>query len=493
MLPPASAPLAARMRPRTLDEYVGQHHVVGAGSTLRALLERDELCSVVLWGPPGSGKTSLAAVIAATTDAAWEELSAVSAGVKDVRAVIDRARTRLQAATPSDRARTRLQATTPSDRAGTRLQAATPSDGSRTGLQGATPNRRGRRTVLFLDEIHRFNKAQQDALLPAVEHGWFTLVGATTENPFFELTAPLLSRCQLVRLEPLDAEAISTIVRRAVTDPDRGYGGRVALDDDARHHLVAAADGDARVALVTLEAAVEAASADAADGVVSVTLDDVVAALASKRLRYDKDGDQHYDQASAFIKSLRGSDPDAAVYWLVRMLDAGEDPRFLARRMVIFASEDVGLADRGALGLSVAAFEALDRVGLPEARFNLVHAAIALATAPKSDSVKRALGAADAAVSEAGNAAVPPHLRDAHYRGARRLGHGVGYRSPHDYADAHVRQQYLPDELVGRVLYRPTEYGDEAQIARRVARWRSQATRSSADTTAPDDGRSGAS
>ncbi|MBW3578307.1 MAG: replication-associated recombination protein A [Actinobacteria bacterium] len=471
VLPPASAPLAARMRPRTLDEYVGQHHVVGAGSTLRALLERDELGSVVLWGPPGSGKTSLAAVIAATTDAAWEELSAVSAGVKDVRAVIDRARTRLQA---------------------------------------ATRNGRGRRTVLFLDEIHRFNKAQQDALLPAVEHGWFTLVGATTENPFFELTAPLLSRCQLVRLEPLDAEAICTIVRRAVSDPDRGYGGRVTLGEDARHHLVAAADGDARVALVTLEAAVEAASGDASDGVVSVTLDDVVAALASKRLRYDKDGDQHYDQTSAFIKSLRGSDPDAAVYWLVRMLDAGEDPRFLARRMVIFASEDVGLADRDALGLAVAAFEALDRVGLPEARFNLVHAAIALATAPKSDSVKQALGAADAAVSEAGNAAVPPHLRDAHYRGARRLGHGVGYRSPHDYAGAHVGQQYLPDELVGQVLYRPTENGDEAQIARRVARWRSQVTRSGAnttvdagadttvdagrsETTATDDGRSGAS
>ncbi|HEX2029566.1 MAG TPA: replication-associated recombination protein A [Nitriliruptorales bacterium] len=441
VLPPATAPLAARMRPRSLDQFVGQEHAVGDGTPLRTLLARDALSSIVLWGPPGSGKTSLAAVVAATTAAAWEELSAVSAGVKDVRAVIERARERRQAT--------------------------------------------GRRTLLFIDEIHRFNKAQQDALLPAVENGWVTLVGATTENPFFELNAPLLSRCLLVRLEPLDEEAVTAIVQRALTDPEHGYGGRVQLEEAALRHLVATADGDARTALVTLEAAVEAATRGAARGVApgtrdlpgegtpqTVDIDDVATALASRRLRYDKAADQHYDQVSAFIKSLRGSDPDAAVYWLVRMLEAGQDPRFLARRMVIFASEDVGLADHTALPTAVAAFEALDRVGLPEARFNLAQAAIALATAPKSDSVKRALGAADTAVQEAGNAPVPVHLRDAHYRSAFRLGHGVGYRYPHDYAGAHVAQQYLPDELVGQVLYEPTQHGDEVLVAERLRAWR---------------------
>ncbi len=416
------APLAARMRPRTLDEYVGQHDVVGQGTTLRALLERDELGSVILWGPPGSGKTSLAAVVANTTDAAWEELSAVSAGVKDVRGVIERARAR---------------------------------DG---------------RTVLFIDEIHRFNKSQQDALLPAVEHGWVVLVGATTENPFFELNSPLLSRCRLVRLEPLGDDDVREIVRRALVDPERGYGGRLELTEEAEDHLVAAADGDARTGLVALEAAVEAAGG--ADVVTTIGRDAVADALTSVRLRYDKAGDAHYDEISAFIKSMRGGDSDAAVYWLLRMLEAGEDPRFLARRMVVFASEDVGLADRSVLPIAVAAFEALDRVGLPEATYNLVHAAIALSVAPKSDSLKRALKAGTAAVREAGNAPVPPHLRDAHYKAAKRLGHGVGYRYPHDYAGAHVAQQYLPDALAGRRLYEPTDHGDEAEVSERVARWR---------------------
>jgi putative ATPase len=447
--PDASAPLAARMRPRSLDEYVGQTEIIGEGTTLRRLLERDELGSVLLWGPPGSGKTSLAAVIAETTHAAWEELSAVSAGVKDVRAVIDRARTRLDAS--------------------------------------------GRRTVLFLDEIHRFNKAQQDALLPAVEHGWVILVGATTENPFFELNAPLISRCRLLRLETLDDEAVRAIARRALADPDRGYGGRVQLTDEAEEHLLRAADGDARTALVTLEAAVDAnGGPDTDDGPLTLTLEDVHAALAAPRLRYDKAGDAHYDEVSAFIKSMRGGDPDAAVYWLLRMLEAGEDPRFVARRMVIFASEDIGLGDRAALPTAVAAFEALDRVGLPEATYNLVHAAIALATAPKSDGVKRALGAGRRAVREHPNAAVPPHLRDAHYRAAERLGHGVGYRYPHDYDAGHVAQQYLPDELVGERLYEPTRRGDEAEVAERLARWRGDTDDSdgrddTAGATPPDE------
>jgi putative ATPase len=303
---------------------------------LRSLLERDQLASVILWGPAGTGKTSLAAVIAAVTDAAWEELSAVSAGVKDVRAVIERGRQRLEAT--------------------------------------------GRRTVLFLDEIHRFNKAQQDALLPAVENRWIVLVGATTENPFFELNPPLISRCHLARLEPLGEDAVRAIVRRALADPERGYGDRVELPAEPEEHLVTVADGDARTALVVLEAAVDSAGGPPAEGRLEVSREDVHAALTSPRLRYEKAGDAHYDEISAFIKSMRGGDPDASVYWLLRMLEAGEDPRFLARRMVIFASEDVGLADRTALPTAVAAFEALDRVGLPEATFNLVHAAVVTAT-----------------------------------------------------------------------------------------------------------------
>jgi putative ATPase len=448
--PRPDAPLAARMRPRTLAEYVGQTEVVGEGTTLRRLLERDELGSVILWGPPGSGKTSLAAVIANSTQAAWEELSAVSAGVKDVRATIQRAEERQQAA---------------------------------------------RRTVLFLDEIHRFNKAQQDALLPAVESGAITLVGATTENPFFEVNAPLLSRCRLIRLDPLTDEDVGEILDRAVTDPERGYGERIQLDEEARRHLVGAADGDARIALTSLEAAVDAAGgpgaapavaehaagpADTAGGPAdpahpgprTITPEDVVAAFTGPRLRYDKAGDAHYDEVSAFIKSMRGGDPDASVYWLMRMLEAGEDPRFLARRMVILASEDVGLADRTALPTAVAAFEALDRVGLPEATYNLVHAAVALATAPKSNALKNAIAAGRRAVAEHPNDPVPPHLRDAHYRGARRIGHGVGYRYPHDYPGAHVAQQYLPHGLVGQRLYHPTDHGDEDEVASRLAAWR---------------------
>jgi putative ATPase len=427
---PSAMPLAARLRPRDLDEFVGQLDALGKGRPLRSMLDQGELRSLILWGPPGVGKTSLATVIAAHVDAAWVELSAVTAGVKDVRRLIDEGRSRLDL--------------------------------------------RGRRTVLFVDEIHRFNKGQQDALLPGVEAGWVTLIGATTENPFFELNAPLLSRCQLVRLEPLTGDEVRTLLERAAQDPLRGFGGRVTLDEDAVDHLVHVGDGDARAALTALEIAAAAAGVTrpGADGpTADLGVDDV--AQAMQRFRYDKSADGHYDQVSAFIKSLRGSDPDAAVYWLLRMLEAGEDPRFLARRMVIFASEDVGLADRQALPLAVAAFDALDKVGLPEARFALTHAAIALAVAPKSNAVTRAIGAGLDAVRRHGNAPVPPSLRDAHYRGARDLGHGVGYDYPHDHPSGFVaRARHLPDELGDVVLYEPSRHGHEAAVADRVAELR---------------------
>jgi putative ATPase len=437
---PMSMPLAARLRPRDLDEYVGQLDALGPGKPLRAMLDRGELRSLILWGPPGVGKTSLATVVAAHVDAAWVELSAVTAGVKDVRRLIEEGRSRAEL--------------------------------------------RSRRTVLFVDEIHRFNKGQQDALLPGVEAGWVTLIGATTENPFFELNAPLLSRCQLVRLQPLTADDVRTLLERACDDPERGFGGRVRLDDEAVEHLLHVGDGDARASLSALEVAAAAAGVTTAgtEGPTAVVTVDAVAD-AMQRFRYDKSADGHYDQVSAFIKSMRGSDPDAAVYWLLRMLESGEDPRFLARRMVIFASEDVGLADRGALTLALAAFDALDKVGLPEARFALTHAAIGLAVAPKSNAVTRAIGAGLEAVRRHGNLDVPPHLRDAHYRGARDLGHGAGYDYPHDHPSGFAAEQrYLPERLDGTVLYDPSRHGHEAAVADRVADLRAQA-RSARRTT----------
>ena len=409
---PASAPLAARLRPRTLDEVVGQQHLLGPGAALRAAIENDRLSSIVLWGPPGTGKTTLAHVVAAATKAAFTELSAVTSGVKDVRAAIEQARARRQTV--------------------------------------------DRGTVLFIDEIHRFNKSQQDALLPAVEDGSVILIGATTENPSFEVNAPLLSRSLLYRLEPLTDDDVGEILRRAIVDP-RGLPG-AQVDDDALAALASAADGDARAALTGLEAAVAAAGGGPVDEAA------VRRALTGKRLRYDKSADQHYDQVSAFIKSMKGSDPDAAVYWLVRMLTAGEDPRFLARRMVILASEDIGLADPQALPIAVAAFEALDRVGLPEARFALVEVAVYLALAPKSNSVLRALAAADQAVARLGNAEVPPHLRDAHYRSAASLGHGVGYAYPHNDPRGWVDQRYLPDGLARGDIYEPGPHGAEPHL-----------------------------
>ena len=414
------APLAARMRPCTLDEVAGQRHLVGAGKPLRALIETDALRSVILWGPPGVGKTTLATLIATVTERAFETLSAVSAGVKDVREVIGLARRRLGG--------------------------------------------EGRRTILFLDEIHRFNRAQQDALLPAVEDGLLVLVGATTENPYFEINGPLLSRALLFRLEPLDQADIATVVDRALTDR-RGLDGVFSLTPQARAHLVDKANGDARRALSELEVAAALAEAD---GRGEIALVDAEGAAQARFVAYDKKGDTHYDVISAFVKSLRGSDPDAAVYWLARMLAGGEDARFIARRMVIMASEDIGLADPGALAVAVAAAQALEFVGLPEARLNLAQAAIHLALAPKSNSAAVAIWEAGAAVEELPTGPVPAHLRDAHYPGARKLGHGDGYLYPHSHEGGRVNQQYLPDNLVDRRFYRPSGIGKDLDLESRV-------------------------
>ena len=426
------APLAARMRPRTLEEFVGQSHVLGPHSALRALIEADELRSVILWGPAGTGKTSLAHIIANATRSHFEELSATSAGVKDVRAVLAAARERLGAL--------------------------------------------GRRSILFIDEIHRFNKGQQDALLPGVEDRTVVLVGATTENPFFTVNAPLMSRSLLFRLEPLGTAQLETIVTRALADPERGLGGQgLVLDGDALAHLVDRADGDARHALNALEAAalVVTAKPGGSGGpqggpperrATRITLADIEDALQRPRVSYDRAGDQHYDVASAFIKSIRGSDPDAALHYLARMLAAGEDPRFIARRLVISASEDVGLADPQALPVAVAAFQALEFVGLPEARLNLAEAVVYLALAPKSNSAYAALGEATRELEEARPGRVPSHLQSASYPGERKLGIGVGYVYPHDHPDHWVAQRYLPEGLRGG-YYRPSDQGQEARLA----------------------------
>jgi putative ATPase len=412
------APLAARMRPRTVDEVVGQAHLLGKGRGLRSLIESGEISSVVLWGPAGTGKTTLAHVIARSTEAHFEPMSAVTAGVADVRKVIQAARDRLA--------------------------------------------QQGRRTVLFLDEIHRFNKAQQDALLPAVENGWIVLVGATTENPSFEVNSPLMSRSLLFRLESLSDDEIVTLLERALSE-DRGLGNAsVEADADALKHMAAGAGGDARAALNALEAAV--LIAPARSGVVDLEVAEE--ALQRRALPYDKAGDWHYDVISAFIKSMRGSDADAAVYWLVRMLEAGEDPRFIARRMVIFASEDVGNADPTALQVAVAAHHALEFVGLPEAKLNLAQSAAYLAIAPKSNASALALWRAESDVKASGPLRVPAAIRDSHGAASRSTGSGKGYRYPHDFG-GWVDQQYLPDEMVGRRYFEPIA-GRETELTRRL-------------------------
>src|SRR5215471_1459933 len=415
------APLAARLRPRTLDEVVGQQHLLGPGRSLRVLIESDRLSSVIFWGPPGTGKTTIARLVAGVSAKAFETLSAVSAGVKDVREVAERARARL--------------------------------------------GERGQGTILFLDEVHRFSRAQQDVLLPFVEEGLLVLIGATTENPFFSLTGPLLSRSTLFRLEPLSDDDLRTLALRALDDKERGLGDEAtAIDDEALQHLVDKSEGDARHLLTVLEVA-HALAVERGQG--RIALDDAEAALALRSVNYGDD--EHYDIVSAFIKSIRGSDPDAGVYWLARMLEAGEDARFIARRLVILASEDIGLADPQSLLIANAAAHAVEYVGLPEAALNLAHAVIHLSLAPKSNSVISALGAATSAVRDRRPGPVPMHLRDAHYRGAQMLGHGKGYRYPHDDPTGWVPQAHLPDEVAGERFYRPAGHGTEPRL---VEEWR---------------------
>src|SRR3954467_15980888 len=449
--PPERQPLAARMRPRSLDEFVGQVHLVGERGPLRRSISRGHLSSLLLWGPPGTGKTSLARLLAAEVGAHFTTMSAVMSGVVEVRGAIAEAQERL--------------------------------------------NLHGTRTILFLDEIHRFNKAQQDALLPHVEDGTVTLIGATTENPYFEVNSALLSRMRVWRLEALTDDEVAAVVRRALTDEERGLAGPlgpeggVALTDDAFEHLVSLAGGDARSALNVLEGATAIAeSEDVRDdaGHVSPRLEDVEAAAQQRVLAYDRAGDGHYDTVSAFIKSLRGNDPDAALYWLASMIAAGEDPQFLARRLIISASEDVGNADPRALSVAVAAADALEWVGLPEAQYALAQATTYIATAPKSNRSGQAYFAAAGDVEAKGSLPVPLHLRSAGDRRMKQHGIGVGYRYPHDFEGADVDQQYLPDAVADRRYYLPTDQGYESTIASRmVARADAREAAKSAGRTPP--------
>ncbi len=417
-------PLAARMRPRTVEEYVGQDHFFGPGKLLRRMLQADRLASLLFYGPPGTGKTALAHVIANHTQARFVTLNAVSSGTKEVRAVLEEARAELEDT--------------------------------------------GRRTILFVDEIHRFNKAQQDVLLPDVEEGRVILIGATTQNPFFAVNSPLLSRSQIFTFEPLTREQIKTLLTRALADRERGLGEyEVRMTPEALDFLAEVSDGDARRALTALEIGVLSAEARP----VEFTLDVARDSIQRKALDYDATGDQHYDVVSAFIKSMRGSDPDAAIYWLARMLEAGEDPRFIARRIVIFASEDVGNADPRALAVATAVAQAVEFVGLPECQLNLAQAVTYFATAPKSNAATVAIGQARDEVKSGRTLQVPKHLRDTHYRGSAQFGHGEGYKYAHDYEGGYVEQAYLPE---ARHYYQPTDRGYEAEIKKRMEELRQQ-------------------
>jgi putative ATPase len=423
----SEAPLAARMRPRTLDEYVGQEHIVGPGKLLRRAIEADRLfSSILLWGPPGTGKTTLAQVIANTTRSHFVTISAILAGKAELRELVEAALERR------------------------RLH--------------------NERTILFVDEVHRWNKAQQDALLPHVENGTLTLIGATTENPFFEVIGALISRSRVFQLRNLNQDETGTLIDRALTDKERGYGNRpIILDADARTHLIDVAGGDARNALNALELAVESTSPDA-KGQVHITLDVAQESIQQRAVLYDKDGDAHYDTISAFIKSVRGSDPDAALYWLAKMLYAGEDPRFILRRLIILAGEDIGLADPMGIVVASSAAQAFDYIGLPEGVYPIVEATLYLSTAPKSNSAGAYFKAMQK-LEEEGQTSVPRHLMDTN-RDAEAMGHGKDYVYPHEFEGHFIPQQYLPKRLLGTYFYKPSEQGYEAQVTQRLEMWR---------------------
>jgi putative ATPase len=420
----ANAPLAARMRPKTLDEFLGQEHILKPGSLLRRAIERDELTSVIFWGPPGCGKSTLAGIIANTTKAAFENFSAVISGIADVRKAIDRANERKKAY--------------------------------------------GQKTILFVDEIHRFNKAQQDAFLPHVENGTIILIGATTENPYFEVNTPLISRSRIFKFESLGDEHIREVIQRALRDKEKGFGDlQIEIEPDAVEHIISISGGDARNALNALELAVMTTPPDST-GVRRINLQIAEEAVQQRVLNYDKNGDNHYDTISAFIKSMRGSDPDAALYWLARMLHAGEDPKFIARRIVIQAAEDVGNADPMALVVATSAALAVQFVGMPEAQIPLAQAAVYLACAPKSNASYIGIKRAMKDVVEERPAPVPIHLRDASYPGAKQLGHGKGYKYPHDFPGGHVKQEYVPEQAINGPYYEPTDRGHEAKFKKRL-------------------------
>jgi len=424
----AKGPLANRMRPRRIDEVIGQEHILGPGKLLRRAIEADQLTPMIFYGPPGTGKTTLAKVIANTTTSYFEQINAVSSGVADIRKVISEAKERLQ-------------------------------------LYQV-------KTVLFIDEIHRFNKSQQDALLPFVEEGTVVLIGATTESPMFEINSALLSRSRIFRLEPLTNNHMKQILLRAIEDPDRGLGEqKIEITEEALHHLIQVANGDARTALNALELA-SLTTLPNEQGVIHITEEVAEESIQKRVIQYDKNGDQHYDVISAFIKSIRGSDPDGALYWLARMIYAGEDPRFIARRLYVHAAEDVGMADPRALQMAHAAAYAVDFLGMPEARIPLAEATVYIATAPKSNAIITGIDQALSIVEKEQTGQVPKHLRDAHYKGAKELGHGVGYKYPHNYKNGYVEQQYLPDELLGQQFYQPTEHGYEKTIKDRLSYWK---------------------
>jgi putative ATPase len=423
-----TGPLANRMRPILLNEVIGQEHIIGEGKLLRRSIEADQLTPMIFFGPPGTGKTTLARVIANTTKSHFEQLNAVTSGVADIRKVTAEAKDR--------------------------------------------KNLYQLKTVLFIDEIHRFNKSQQDALLPFVEDGLIILIGATTESPMFEINSALLSRSRIFKLEPLTDQHIRQILLRALTDKERGLGELdIEVSNEAMDHFISVSNGDARNALNALELA-SITTSPTAEGKIVITLDVAEESIQKRVVQYDKNGDQHYDVISAFIKSIRGSDPDAALYWLARMIYAGEDPRFIARRLYVHAAEDVGMADPRALQVAHSAAYAVDFLGMPEARIPLAEATIYLATAPKSNAVISGIDQALATVEKERSGQVPLHLRDSHYKGAKELGHGVGYQYPHNYKDGYVEQQYLPDELMGRKFYEPTTYGYEDTIKKRLEYWK---------------------